>query len=697
MLTLAGLMAMPQAAVSFGHNSARPDSIFRAIPTESAEELPTPSPLAWPAVALISLYQKTFSVQQGQVCAFQPTCSHFSQEAFRKYGLLQGALMTSDRLQRCHYCATGHYPLAETGFSLDPVENHLLWGEIPFHPLPLSQLPAPSPQKGPKAGDPRLAFADHLCATGDYSRAFAQYLAFWRSAPQGPGAGWARLRGGICLQKMSRWTEATSLFQDLAAQEVTSSLRNEAFFQMALTQCQAGRNREAPETLRALDGTSRSQRASLLAGWIHLGHGEWSAARSSGREASSSTRREISQAGQLLMEKATRGPQLAHRSPMLAALFSAAVPGAGKWYAGKPADGLYSLFVVGSTAAVAHAYEDDNHRTQALAFGALGLFFYLGNIFGSAAEAKGFNRKTRESFLHDLSESAHAERWIWHLEDMSGSRQEVLISEKSFDLAEDHFREGQYDQAITEYKRHLYFFPEDPRRGLAHYKMGMAYLNQDRWQAARHQLRAVSRMKTTEELQYRSRLRAAQSFLDQDHPEISQWDLRNLLSDPLIEKDEVRRTVVQYWLGVSSLQQGRWVEAEGLFQGLWGRSPGSILHHPARQLSQAAREGFHLPQRSPTLAAGLSSVLPGSGQIYCGHLWNGLLSLAFNVSAGYLTVNAFRDGRRLDGTLLASLLWWRFYFGGRQNAARYAREYNQRVREEHLERYKELMMPDYRE
>lgn len=397
------------------------------------------------------------------------------------------------------------------------------------------------------------------------------------------------------------------------------------------------------------------------------------------------------------MEKANLGPQLPHRSPLLAALFSAAVPGAGKWYVGKPMDGLYSLLVVGSTAAVAYAYEDENKKTQAIAFGTLGLFFYLGNIFGSAVEAKGFNRKIRNAQLEDLNELAHPEMWLWNPKDMPGSGDETSVTEGSFDLAEVHFRNGQYDRAITEYKRHLYFFPEDPRRGLTTYKIGLAYLNQERWSEARLQLGAVSGMKTTEELQYRSRLRIAQSYLDQNQLEMGQWALRHLLTAPLIEKDEIRRTTVQYWLGVSSLRQGRWIEAEGLFQGLWGRSPGSILHHPARRLSQAAREGFRLPRRSPTLAAGLSSVLPGSGQVYCGHLWNGMLSLALNACAGYLTVDAFRDGRRLDGTLLASLLWWRFYSGGRQNAARYAREYNQRVQEQHLEQYEQLMTPNYRQ
>jgi len=50
----------------------------------------------------IKLYQWTFSGQQGDVCNFHPSCSHFSFQAIEKYGPVLGILMASDRIQRCH-------------------------------------------------------------------------------------------------------------------------------------------------------------------------------------------------------------------------------------------------------------------------------------------------------------------------------------------------------------------------------------------------------------------------------------------------------------------------------------------------------------------------------------------------------------------------------------------------------------------
>jgi putative membrane protein insertion efficiency factor len=76
---------------------------------------------------MIRTYQIIISPQQGQVCNFSPSCSSYGYEAIKKYGPLSGILMTSDRLQRCHYCAYGEYHLSPGDKFYDPVQNHCLW------------------------------------------------------------------------------------------------------------------------------------------------------------------------------------------------------------------------------------------------------------------------------------------------------------------------------------------------------------------------------------------------------------------------------------------------------------------------------------------------------------------------------------------------------------------------------------------
>ena len=73
-------------------------------------------------------YQLFISSQDMPVCNFKPSCSRFSQDAFKQTGFVQGLLLTSDRLQRCNGMPDMplHYELLPKlrRFS-DPVENYL--------------------------------------------------------------------------------------------------------------------------------------------------------------------------------------------------------------------------------------------------------------------------------------------------------------------------------------------------------------------------------------------------------------------------------------------------------------------------------------------------------------------------------------------------------------------------------------------
>ena len=74
----------------------------------------------------IRIYQLFISTQDLSVCNFTPSCSHFAQEAIRRYGFIRGVLMTSDRLQRCNSMSI-YYPWDErTGKYKDPVENYCM-------------------------------------------------------------------------------------------------------------------------------------------------------------------------------------------------------------------------------------------------------------------------------------------------------------------------------------------------------------------------------------------------------------------------------------------------------------------------------------------------------------------------------------------------------------------------------------------
>ena len=63
-------------------------------------------------LSVIWLYQTTLSPLLPTSCRYYPSCSHYSQEAVEKYGVLKGTWLGVKRLGRCR-------PLGGQGY--DPV------------------------------------------------------------------------------------------------------------------------------------------------------------------------------------------------------------------------------------------------------------------------------------------------------------------------------------------------------------------------------------------------------------------------------------------------------------------------------------------------------------------------------------------------------------------------------------------------
>ena len=58
--------------------------------------------LIFPFIALIKFYQTLISPLLGSNCRYQPTCSEYSIEALRTWGLFKGLLISLKRIFKCH-------------------------------------------------------------------------------------------------------------------------------------------------------------------------------------------------------------------------------------------------------------------------------------------------------------------------------------------------------------------------------------------------------------------------------------------------------------------------------------------------------------------------------------------------------------------------------------------------------------------
>ena len=68
--------------------------------------------LSMPFIGLIKMYQLIVSPWLPDACRYTPTCSQYSIEAFRKYGLFKGFYLSAKRILSCHpWGGHGHDPV----------------------------------------------------------------------------------------------------------------------------------------------------------------------------------------------------------------------------------------------------------------------------------------------------------------------------------------------------------------------------------------------------------------------------------------------------------------------------------------------------------------------------------------------------------------------------------------------------------
>ena len=236
-------------------------------------------------------------------------------------------------------------------------------------------------------------------------------------------------------------------------------------------------------------------------------------------------------------------------------------------------------------------------------------------------------------------------------------------------------------EAVREFRRSLWLSDSDDASvGLTRLKLGLSLASVNQLPAAAEELRAAGRISA-------DLAEPAQEALAGYYAHRKRYDLASFeLSDLLVfTRDSARRASLNSTIGWLRLQEGNVSSAASSYD---------IAGKP--DIANVLRLDRSAPQRSPTLAAVLSSFVPGSGEVYAGRPGTGLL--AFTVTAGSLVwaVVAARSDDWVSASVIVSTLFWRFYNGSRANAVAFADEYNSAARHRRIARLSaQLTEPDW--
>jgi len=222
---------------------------------------------------------------------------------------------------------------------------------------------------------------------------------------------------------------------------------------------------------------------------------------------------------------------------------------------------------------------------------------------------------------------------------------------------------GNYDAAITEYKRFLFFHPNDPRVGEVYYNIGLAYRAQSLWTEAIAALRTATHYAEDRESKSEYQLTLAVTLIGTKNYDLAELELiKVMLRNPSAHLHQ-RMLFLQ---AVLYIYQFRWEDARSVL-------PEYTTDEQLETLLDAA---INTPQKSANVASVLSKVLPGLGHIYVGDWRDGLNALLLNGAFGFLTLDAVLDGHYTDAALWGGLVLLRYYRGNTFRAKTAVEQFN---------------------
>lgn len=249
-----------------------------------------------------------------------------------------------------------------------------------------------------------LRFADSLYDEKDYRRAAAEYNRFLSAPGLTPAeSASAHLKMGMCFRLALDYPRAVSAFRSAVAAGPGTDAAREADFQIAHTLFISGHFAEAATAVPSVSSDPMSDDTLLglqqLKGMALLGQRQWNEA---GRHLRSVTSmRAGDPITSALVDIAEEGARLRPRSPLVAGVLSAVIPGTGRIYAGRTADGLLSAITIAAVAWQAYDGFRGNGTGSAKGwiYGSLGTIFYLGDIYGSVAAVRVSNEDAANRLL----------------------------------------------------------------------------------------------------------------------------------------------------------------------------------------------------------------------------------------------------------------------------------------------------------
>ncbi|RJQ68485.1 MAG: hypothetical protein C4519_23100 [Desulfobacteraceae bacterium] len=256
----------------------------------------------------------------------------------------------------------------------------------------------------------------------------------------------------------------------------------------------------------------------------------------------------------------------------------------------------------------------------------------------------------------------------------------VIDPQKQWQYAELLFEEGRFRQAAEEYERFAFFFPQHPDRRKAVLMAGRAFMRAGEALAALQDFNSLVQNGALDDIAVEAYFLMAETYLQLQNPSQAILQLNNLIT--LSEQAPVKdRAYLR--IGWIHVEQMDWSGAKQAWKRI---SPQGRQTFRIDSLETALGQADQLPMKRPAVA-GLLSVVPGAGQLYCGRYEDALAALLVNGGLIWAAYESFDNDLNGLGSLLA-VAGLGFYTANIYGAVSSAHKYNQTQRQRFVEQLK---------
>jgi TolA-binding protein len=247
------------------------------------------------------------------------------------------------------------------------------------------------------------------------------------------------------------------------------------------------------------------------------------------------------------------------------------------------------------------------------------------------------------------------------------------------------FIDGHLERAATEFNRFIYFFPDDDRVESALFHEGLSFFKLNRFQEAQKVFSRLVERGSEREYTPRASLMIAECRFKMNDVDGAVICLQQMIA---AAKETAVRDEAWYRLAWLMIETGEWQKAKIAFHSLSGK--GSEKFQSLKVLT-ALETTDTIEKKSPSLA-GLLSILPGAGHLYCDRPRDATSAFLLNTTLSASAWQAFdRDLTWLGG--LISFVEMGVYSGTIYSAVGSAHKYNRQQKIDFIDQLKRQATP----